>query len=261
MKCTALGVAVLLCVGLLPLNCLHGQDTAGTIVTRKMSRYDAEGILQWFETVEVDRDGRISRLCRYYADGDLLRYTTHQYDADGRLIRSATHDRRGTITKSSAYEYDSDGRKSKVTAYDIVTGSGVSTYEYSSQGRVTRTIRYDDAGEMRGYDDREYDLDGNLVRQTHYDANDDITRQLEWDFTPDGRLIEVRFYKDGALRYRSLTEYEHGRAARTSQYGNDGNPLGYSIPYYGSDGPVWKQEEYDAIGNLRFYTEHQYGDY
>ena len=103
-----------------------GYDDQGRInyafYSNELSQYTkyesyTDGIMNYYELYDYDRQDRKVKETRYSAAGELDRYTVYEYDSKDREIKETRYSGAGELGGYKVYEYDSNGRVAKMTEY------------------------------------------------------------------------------------------------------------------------------------------------
>ncbi|MBD5532584.1 MAG: tetratricopeptide repeat protein [Lachnospiraceae bacterium] len=141
-------------------------------------------------------------------------------------------DVRGRVKPVKESAYNSDG-----------SFLGWEEYEYDANGNEIKGVSYDSDGSLLRWYECEYDANGNLIKGSVYDSDGSLLRWYECEYDANGNRIKQSYYNsDGRL----LWWYE-------CEYDANGNLI-KRVGYAGSFG--WYEYEYDAIGNQIKGTTH-----
>lgn len=194
----------------------------------------------------LDRNSGKITLCEYEYDGNgnLIR-TTQTTDELTIVIQEAAYDNNGnqleektyyygdsiydgSINVWHEYEYDSNGNEIKHEIRNYNPDGSIDTwygYEYDSNGNETKYERkiYNNDGICFRYEryEKEYDNDGNIIKEIQYIKDDSINFENEYEYEYDyeyqykekGYLVLIsKVSKDGTI-YN--TEYEYDEEGNT----------------------------------------------
>ena len=216
------------------------QDSDGK--TRRMSTYDADGVLMWRHDYEYDKQGRESSVTAYDGDGnqtgrvdleydangnrlvdygyanhngELIRFV-NQYDERGNRIKEDEYDSNGVLERQYLYQYN---EKNQCVRHDSYYNSGsegmqLMSYwllEYNEAGQETRADIYSPEGNLTGYQTRAYDANGHLLEYCGYsDWEGEGVMSLDWrdvyEYDASGKRIRMTEY-DGEGNVTRVTEY------------------------------------------------------
>jgi DNA-binding CsgD family transcriptional regulator len=152
------------------------------------------------------------------------------------------------------YAYNGNG---ELTGYD--------ENEYDSNGNLTKISIYDAHGELLGYNKYEYDSKGNRTKQSIYDANRDLSGyELSsyngYEYDSKSNPTKIRNYNaNGELSGYDEFEYDSkGNRTKNSSYNANGELSSYFEIGYDSNGNWAKTSNYNANGKLSDYYEFEY---
>lgn len=259
----------------------YGED--GNIT--KHMNYDTNGEIISGYTRERYEDGRIKQSINYGTGGSILR--VYEENEDGTKNKEINFHEDGTIDYGSETEYYLDGVKKQIIAY----GEGGRTdyiYKYDENGVTTEYTEYGynfSSGEFLYCRKMEYDVLGQVIKETEYDVNGEIesVTLYKWD-SVGNPLSEMRYDASGNLLFGEEYEYHSngevkkrtdygisGRLSAVLQYDDAGIMTQREQWYYNGDGilqskAVWLFDgekevsymKYDAFGNILSGVEYEY---
>jgi DNA-binding CsgD family transcriptional regulator len=143
--------------------------------------------------------------------------------------------------------------------------SGYDENEYDSNGNLTKISIYDAHGKLSGYNKYEYDSNGNRTKQSIYDLNTELSvyelsEYIEYEYDSKGNpTIMSRYNANGGLSsYFEIGYDSNGYRIKYSSYNANGGLSSYSIYENDSKGNWTKQSSYNANGELTDYVVYEY---
>ncbi len=127
---------------------------------------------------EYDSAGRVGRVTHpFYKDGavsEILSYDKYEYNVNGLLekikLYSLTDKSEFVNLKNTSYYYRDDGRKRKeFSEYPLIGSFEYALYSYD-KNNLSRVDFYDHQDSLRNYLLKQYDKEGQLVKETMYSA-------------------------------------------------------------------------------------------
>lgn len=222
------------------------SSTSYSSVTALTITSEYDGNENEIKRTTLDRNSGKITLCEYEYDsnGNLIRtiQTTDEltiviqeaaYDNNGNQLEEKTYNYgdsiyNGSINVWHEYEYDSNGNKIKHEIRNYNPDGSIDTwygYEYDSNGNETKYERkiYNNDGICFRYEryEKEYDNDGNIIKEIQYIKDDSINFENEYEYEYDyeyqykekGYLVLIsKVSKDGTI-YN--TEYEYDEEGNT----------------------------------------------
>ena len=128
------------------------------------------------QIVYIMQDGIQVRSNQVDSSGNIIYWNWYEYDANGKLIKITHHDSNDSILDWTIYEYYDNGREYKHTTYDVsgeITGWCIFE-DYYDDYSWKRTTYYDRDGNIREWQVREYDENGNQGTVTAYGPDGEV---------------------------------------------------------------------------------------
>ena len=221
---------------------------------QKTSVLSEDGQLSQYTVTEHDAQGNQTESTTYDADGRLLIHDT--YDSFERTIEQQWYNDQGALDETREFLYDEGGFQSRFNTYN---GDGVlklyETYTYGQNGKRTGASRYTADGVLEW--EKEYDSNGNCVKDCYYNEDGTLERYTITEYDNDGNLIKDSIYSgDGTLSW--VSEYENSLLVKSSSYHEDGTVNNYDIYEYDSARNRVRMCSYSGDGTLTGYTEYTY---
>jgi len=142
---------------------------------------------------------------------------------------------------------------------------GYDENDYDSNGNLTKISIYDAHGKLSGYNKYDYDSNGNRTKQSIYDLNEDLSGYElscynEYEYDSKGNpTIMSRYNANGELSsYFEIGYDSNGYRTKYSSYNANGGVSSYSIYENDSNGNWTKQSSYNANGELSDYVVYEY---
>ena len=210
-------------------------------------------------------------------DSNLVERLAINYDAQDREIGRSRHSGDGSLLFEGTSTYDDKGIRTYSGQYD----DGESfVYTYDAQGNQVSSITTGPDGKLISRSVYEYDAQGNRTESTSYDANDIQTNHTVYYY--DGDLQTGRSTRSFSNGEEYIYEYKYIFGPRNIQMGDSctgsyssdyeyvEDMMGYwmlrsynhypdsddeNIHHYNWNGDNIFSEEFDASGNLVYYSE------
>jgi len=137
--------------------------------------------------------------------------------------------------------------------------SGYDEYEYDSNGNQIKS-HYEVNGDLSGYDKHEYDSNGNQTKHSIYNANGELYSYWEFENDSNGNWTkQSRYNANGELTdYFEIENDSNRNEAKISCYNASGELSYYYVYEYDSNGNETKYNSYEANGELSYYFEIEY---
>lgn len=174
--------------------------------------FDRNGRLKWKYIYSYGENGRLDKMLQYNGSGQIERTTVYQYE-DDKLLEELVYNSAGTLQWSKKYTYYDDGilewstyypdghrikkvreiyDSSKMKIREIHSGELGSIFEdvhfvYNEEGRITELRIYDGLGRLKELRNIDYDVRGNLIRETKIFSFDDRKAEYEYSYSYDAR--------------------------------------------------------------------------
>jgi hypothetical protein len=170
------------------------KDDQGRVVTMKC--YNADDVLQWYESYGYDDDDNRTKTQRYSAD-NVLQYT-YLYDwQDGKITIEAYFDGDNTLRWYDHSTYDGE-QLVELCEYDGDDAlQWFEVYEYSATGKQTLAERFDGSSPpaLVGASTFEYDAEDLLVLEKSYDENGDLCAKTTHEWNAEGKEARSVTYR------------------------------------------------------------------
>lgn len=169
--------------------------------------YDSDGAAQSHSEIEYDGDNMTRWTC-YDAEDAQQYQQTFTYDEDGFLTKETYAD--DTTSYWYDIENDKNGNETKRTMMDDSDHPEmVIVSDYNSDNLLIKTTTYEDAAmeTLQGWSENDYDVDGNLIRQTAYNAAAQINSIWEYSYNTKGNLIGTTFSGTGSADVLNTYDY------------------------------------------------------
>lgn len=221
-------------------------DSAGNLI--RETQYHADGTLGFTYLYTYDEDNRQLSETVKRADGEIWTSSESTYNSDG-LLEQKTHYERGVLLMDyELHTWNADGTEAGYTlytSYDAI--AEVHTFSYQEDGTYTDTVT---AGKGIVLS-QSTDLDGNSVQIVKTILNYDVSGQMvkQSDYDAEDQLVE---YCEIKYDYRF-------RQTKQSWYWGDGSVYGHAEYEYDEDGSTTKLTEYDASGAVTVIVVYEIG--
>ena len=200
----------------------------------------------WYKKYYYDSNSNLSLVEEYNRDDEIIRLHTYSYDENNNVILDAEESTRTPSKKVTEYEYDSRGNVKRTVdretslsgsehteindlVYDEnnnLTSATNSNWKgdviesiqanYNSDGKILEYREFGQDQKYTGGYKCEYDLKGNLIKQTYYDADGVEFAQAEYGYDKYGNLIKDMLTKNSLKEH--WYEYEYDRYGNKTLY-------------------------------------------
>ncbi len=218
--------------------------------------HNADGSINYLG--ECDADGNFIKEIYYNSDGDINYWYESEFDSNGNMIKLASFYSSGS-NYFTEYEYDASGNMLKFVVY-YSDGSVFYGRKYvyeTNEDKVVKWICYDLNGDMLSHYVSEYDLDGNLIKETTTttEQSDGANQIIEKEYDSYGNCIKSVISGFTGYVY-SYFEYEYlfeGNQIIKETVYDANKTVNRLIDFkYNSTGDLVKEINYDADGNVSF---------
>ncbi len=195
----------------LPLSCdddLHDNDPEISNVTGKLKRVllyeniDSAEPLSVVEVYEYDKQGRISKVFTPNPNNETIeyfKYDEYEYNINNQLVvirefNANLNSETGYINLiNTKYEYNTEGLKAKeIKEYPRISSSEYTLFFYA-QALLIRTEEYDNANILLYYTENEYNIKGQLIKESGYSASGELIHYTVHEYN-DKLLSKSLFY-------------------------------------------------------------------
>ncbi|MBR4413472.1 MAG: hypothetical protein IKS60_07640 [Lachnospiraceae bacterium] len=272
----------------------YKYDSSGTYTE---SEYDSRGELEisreynensvLIKETYYDNDEEVEKISEYNDEGLIIREESfdwwhyiveYEYDGSGNLLKEKETDFDDNDEVEKYYEsiYDSEG---DVILRTVTTPDGSSVVdtrlekETNEEGSKITVKNYGLDDELKYLTEKEYDENGNLLKEVTYVVRDDeVLISNEYAYDEEDRVID--YIQESSLG-RTETKYEYSEEgymckesiitermvyAEVFSDGSDGHLAEcITVKIYNADG-VQTREEYWVGGKRSSYTEYYYED-
>lgn len=193
--------------------------------TWRISSYDGEGNLMWFQTYTYDEQNRKKSVTCYNGNGEQIDYAEYIYDTNGYLLKGPN----GTLNSTGAvvhaeFTRDENGEVIEKTEYDS-NGTFMEhiKYQWNSDKTIETTWHYDIDGNVTQHSETTYDELGNQQILAWYDADGNRTSKCIYTYE-EGRLESLTWLEeDGSISEKWVERYDdEGNSLGTDFYDNSG---------------------------------------
>jgi hypothetical protein len=158
-------------------------------------------------------------LSKVILDGELL--VEYVYNDEGQLIIEKNYDEHPgntDLVSEYRYTYDGQGKLKEMTGYEMPENKPFFKYVYElgKAGNITRVAYFStsgmDSGEIKSYQDYEYNSDGRAVKVISKGEDEKITSYREYKYFRNGNLRTMETYTQsgGGLEKSFNTSYSAG---------------------------------------------------
>ena len=198
----------------------------------------------------TDMFGR-KRQEKAYLQGELVRTTYFDYGEDGRISKVRSYNGNNESTGDVDVTYDSSGNV--LTWVSFFSQGDVLRVEnkYDDQNRLISYAAYYMDGRLFEKTEQEYDLRGNLVKETVEQNGETQTDIYEYD-DKDQLINSSAYDKNNELLYYQTYEYENGKVQKVNYFAGDGTYEGYLLHRYDENGTYLGYARYDENGTLEY---------
>lgn len=232
-------------------------DKAAEVLQQGLEKTGSEDIADKLAEIEAgnisDSEGKIRQMSHYDPDGTLIWYHIHTYNEKGQKASVTSFDGTGKQTGYVPIIWDEQGHDTQSFWYYEDTGEiGRLLREYDSNGNLVKQTPCNLDGAPGVYTTFEYDSNGNVIRENNYLPDGTLSYYCLTEYDAAGRMTrETSYEADGTIM--DYYTYEHdaaGRTVRRSCYEPDGTIAEYTVFEYDNDGNRTRETNYDGNGNM-----------
>lgn len=216
-------------------------DDVGNMV--KSILYNSNGSIRQGIDYEYNAFGNVIKYRSYRADYSYEGEVEYEYDTSGNMTKFRTHekDEDGIVTEIEWEGYEYDDYFEDYAAYmieDLVTAHAAARSQLDP-GHIN-------FGGFGGWVEPEYDVNGNIIKQTEYNADGKIIGWYEREIDTFGNVTKhMEYDSNGSIVKGYECEYDNfGNEIKYTKYDFDGNIV------------LWYVSEYDTFGNMTKYTQY-----
>ena len=229
------------------------------------------------ESSETDDKMVFVKQIRYDVYGTELLCIEYEYNVTGKMVREKDYDFAGVSdgSRDIGYEYDDKGNLIKKIYYNAYNADGSINYdaynsdknimgweefEYDSDGNEIKATSCAYDGSIFDWMEYGYDNVGNMTKEVWYNENGDIIDWDEYEYDDVGNKIkEISYNEDGSISDWQELEYDSaGNKIKIISYNEDGSISWWQESEYDNVGNKIKVISYNEDGSVRYWEEYKY---
>ena len=217
--------------------CYNADDS---IRFKRFTHYDENGSRTGHtEYWDYRSDGLPYRVSEYNAKWECLYYSILEYNADGTVKKISKYSPNGTLIE----ETDGEGNVIEKDVVEVTAEDGtLFKLEFDENGTQVKQTYYVD-GELNGWSELGYNVDGILVSFTFYNASGNNVGNVNLDYYNG---VQTYWFENASEDVCYVMNYDPETETCEFCYAEAGTNTGWRIAYHNF---------YDMDQNLLYYTE------
>lgn len=222
--------------------------------TEKSFKYDAHGILKYYEINKFGSSGHIIEKSRYNPDKSLIYKEIWKYNKRRQLTENEVYDSDGSVKNKKTYRYDENGDlKENLTSDFRENIIRKTTIKNTEDLKIVEKIISNTDGQLQHKEITKYDKKGNKIEEVFY-RDWGLSHIITLKHTDNGKEIKQINYKtNGEIKQKKIEKYnKKGKPLEESIYNAD-DTLSYkeTRKYDTDDKSLIEIAEYYTNGNIK----------